>query len=358
MSDPVPSGPVPTRPLRPSPDGWRRPRGRVAVLLGVLLLAASGCTVTSAEPADADPPVRIATTSDPEGQVLAAVLVALVEDADLGAEAVGFGDGGDARQALQLGAVDVAVGYTGEAWLEQLGRADPPGDPEASFRPVRTDDARRGITWLPPRFDDAPGGAPANATFAFVVRGPPGAHADLRTVSQLAARLGERPEATVCVDREFGTREDGLRAVLDAYRVRSDRPFVAADPAEAVQAVAEGGCIAGLTTATDGAAWAAGLRPLEDDLGVFPAFVVTAQVRDEALDAHPGLRQALHPLSELTTAAVGGWSARVLRGDPLDEVAADAIAELRVRASERAVAEQAVEDAAQDPADDGDDAAG
>lgn len=302
-------------------------------MLAVVLVAV-GCTSSASSDVPPVDAVRVAATGDGEGQVLAAVVTRLLEDADLPVEVVGFSDARDARQALQLGAVDVAIGYTGEAWLASLGRADPPGDVEASFGPVRADDARRGIVWLSPRFDDG-GGAPANATFAFVVRGPPGADADLRTVSQLAARLGEQPDATVCVDREFGTREDGLRAVLDAYRVRSDRPFVAADPQEAVRAVADGGCIAGLTTATDGAAWAAGLRPLEDDLGVFPAFVVAPQVREELLDDRPQVRRALQPLSELTTALLGGWNAAALDGTPPDELAETAVGELRARVAAR-----------------------
>ena len=312
----------------------------------VVALLAVGCTSTASSDAPPTEPVRVAATGDPEGQVLSAVVVGLLEDADVTVETVGFSDARDARQALQLGAVDVAIGYSGEAWLASLGRADPPGDVEASFGPVRADDARRGIVWLSPRFDEGGGGAPANATFAFVVRGPPGAHADLRTVSQLAARLGEQPDATVCVDREFGSREDGLRAVLDAYRVRSDRPFVAADPQEAVQAVATGGCIAGLTTATDGGAWAAGLRPLEDDLGVFPAFVIAPQVREELLDERPEVRRALQPLTELTTTLLGSWNAAAIDGTPVEDLADTAAEELRARVAAREAASAAATDPA------------
>lgn len=279
-----------------------------------------------------DDPVRIAVTADREGEILGAVLTRLVEDAGLAVEVVRFGDARDGRQALELDAVDVRVGYTGEAWLETLGRADPPGAVEASFSPVRVEDERRGITWLAPRFSEEEGGPPANATFAFVVAGPPGADADLRTVSQLASRLGEQPDATVCVDREFGTRDDGLRAVLDAYRVRTDRPFLATEPQEAVRAVAGGECVAGLTTATDGAAWAAGLRPLVDDLEVFPAFVVAVQIRTEVGDARPQLRAALAPFGEVTTPLLGRWNGQVAVGAAVDQVVTEAVDELRRRA--------------------------
>lgn len=313
------------------------------VALGLLL---AGCTADATEPERA--PLRVAASDDLEARLLAHVLLELLAAADLEAEVRPYGDARDAQQALELGAVDVRLGYTGEAWLETLGRADPPGDPESSFGPVRADGERRGIVWLPPRFAESPEGPPANATFAFAVAGPPSPDADLRTVSQLAARLSERPEASVCVDREFGTRPDGLRAVLEAYRVRTDRQFLAATPDEAVRGVVAGDCLAGLTTATDGQAGAAGLQLLVDDLEVFPAFVPAVQVRADALAEQPGIERALAPLGEeLTSTLLRAYNARLVAGETVELVAADAAEELRALVAARAAAEAtADEDAA------------
>jgi osmoprotectant transport system substrate-binding protein len=312
------------------------------VLAGVLALTVlAGCARDGGAAADTDdPPLRVASSSEGEGALLAHVVGELASRTGTDVELVTFADARDGRQALELGAVDVRIGYTGETWLETLGRADPPGDPEASFGPVRAHDAREGIVWLPPRFGGGSDGPPADATFAFVVAGPPSVDADLRTVSQLAARLEEQPDAGVCVDREFGLRQDGLRAVLDAYRVRSDRPFLAATPEEAVRGVAAGDCIAGLATATDGAAWAAGLRPLVDDLEVFPAFVPAVQVRDEVLAARTELETALAPFGDhVTTSLLGGWNAQVAVGAPTEQVAQEAAELLLARADAEAVSE-------------------
>jgi osmoprotectant transport system substrate-binding protein len=304
--------------------------------VSVLALVVTGCSGAAGEPEPGRAPLRIAASDDLEATLLAHVLVALLDAADLEAEIRPYADARDAQQALELGAVEIRLGYTGEAWLETLGRADPPGDPEASFGPVRADGERRGIVWLPPRFAEDPDGPPANATFAFAVAGPPSPDADLRTVSQLAARLSERPEASVCVDREFGTRPDGLRAVLEAYRVRTDRQFLAATPDEAVVGVLEGDCLAGLTTATDGQAGAAGLQLLVDDLEVFPAFVPAVQVRDETLEEQPEVADALAPLGEeLTSTLLRGFNARLVAGDPVEVVAVEAAEELRARAATR-----------------------
>jgi len=318
----------------PAPAGCGSLRAmRRRVLPALLLLFAACVPVTSGEPEPATDPVRIASGPDVEAALLAHVLARLLARDGLSAELVAYSDARDARQALELGAVDVRPGYTGEAWLETLGRPDPPGDPQASFFAVRDDDATRGIVWLRPRFVGGFDDPPANATFVFVVAGPPRVDADLVSTSQLATRLASRPGASLCVDGEFATRPDGLRAVLAAYSVRSDQPVLAATGMAAVRGVLGGDCIAALTTATDGAVWLAGLRPLVDDLQVFPAFVVAPQVQERALEQHPALRGALAPMAtQMTTALLGGWNARVVAGVPLEQVAEEAAEELFRRA--------------------------
>ncbi len=340
----------PYRRVLPIWQAGRMHRHAAPLLLVCCALVLGACTAPGDATDEPDPiadefseePVRIASGPDPETALLAGTMAAMLELQGLAAEVVPFSDARDARRALELGEVDVRTGYTGEAWLETLGRPDPPSDPGQSYVAVRDHDVSEGIIWLRPRLGEGIDQPPANATFAFVVRGPPSVDADIRTMSQLAARLSEQPDAVVCVDQEFGNRPDGLPAVLSAYSVRSDRPFLAADPDEAVLGVAAGDCLAGLTTATDGAAWRAGLRPLVDDLRVFPAFVPLPQIRVDAVTARPLIRVALGPMSaELTTATLGRWNARVAAGEPVDQVAADAARALFERAGRELPAEPA-----------------
>lgn len=300
-----------------------------ALALGGCATAGSAASVPdSPSPSPTGPLVRLGVGPEPESRLLGHVMAELLRIGGFRGEVVDFGDGADSRQALELGAVEARPGYTGETWLESMGRADPPGEPAESFTEVRDFDAANGVTWLYPRFDDAPDVTtpPANATFALMVQGPPGVNADLRTVSQLAARIGEQPDATLCVDTEFIDRRDGLAVVLEAYRIREDVELLGALPQEAVLGVAAGDCIAGLTTATDGAAWGNGLRPLVDDLRVFPAFVVAPQVRQDTLTANSVVANALAPLPrQLTTQLLGEWNARVaVGGESVEQVAADA----------------------------------
>ena len=168
----------------------------VATVLTVLLLGVA-CTPDPSEPvpsSPAEPAIRVGAGPQAELQLLAAVVVALLAGADVPAEVVVLADAADARRALELGDVDVLPSYTGEAWLEVLGRADPPSDQATSLARVAEFDEREGLLWLRPRI--AGSGSvtepPADATFAFVVspaavpagEDPPG------TLSQLAVLLG------------------------------------------------------------------------------------------------------------------------------------------------------------------------
>lgn len=302
-----------------------RIRHAVVALAAVGLLAACTAGVSGA-PA---PALRVASGPEGESRLLSRTIVLLLEDAGISAETVVLADGRSVRQAIELGDVELAVAYSGEEWLTRLGRADPPSDAAAGFEVLVGADRTRGLTWLVPTFGSGTEEPPANATFAFFVAGPPSRDADLRTLSELALRLSERPDLSLCVDTEFGRRPDGLAALLSAYSVRRDRPFLAADPVEAVLGVLAGDCIAGLSHATDGLAWRSGLAPLVDDLRFFPAFVPAPLVRTAVLEGTPGLEAALRPLVEgLSTGMLGRANGAVRGGGSVDVIAADLVARL------------------------------
>ena len=299
-------------------------RLRVATLVVVVAVAAGCQPGADEEPtAGSAPPVRVGTGQQDESRLLAGVMAELLTTAAVPVEVVELADASDARRALELGDVDVVPAYTGEAWLEVLNRADPPSDQATSLARVAEADEAAGLVWLrPPITGDGLTSPPADATFAFVVDDD-GPHADVTTMSQLATRLGQLTRPVLCVDPAFAEREDGLPVVLDAYSIAADSvEQLGTTPSEAVLGVAAGDCDAGLTSATDGTAWALGQRPLLDDLGVFPAFVVAPVVDEDDLAR---VEAALRPLTRgLTTARLGRWNARVVQGEPLATVATDA----------------------------------
>ena len=278
----------------------------------VLALGAVGCRT-----ADAVPALVIGVGSTDEQRVLAALAAEALRRADVPVE-VRMGLGGTLglrRQAL-ADQIDLFWDYTGAAWALGLREAAPPADPVESWERVREADGRGGLRWLDP--------TQANATLALVVRmSDLPADTAQRDLGWLAGELsgGRR---RLCADADFIARDGGLRALAAEYGIDASRlPKRAADEAEAVAAVRDGECFAGLATATSGDARAAGLAPVKDELRVFPAFVVAPVVRAGSPADDASVVAALTPLTHaLDTATLAELNARVVDGEDPTMIAA------------------------------------
>lgn len=285
----------------------------VAVVAVVAAVVASACAEAGAAPR-----VVIGAGATPEQRLLAAIAHEAVRRAGIPVE-VRDGLGGTTglrRQAL-ADQVDLYWDYTGAAWTLGLRETAPPADPLESWERVREADADQGLRWL-----EASG---ANATFALVVR-----RADLppaegqRGMGWLAGQLSSG-ERRLCADPDFLTRADGLPSLAAEYGIdTAGMPRRAAAEDEAIRAVRAGDCFAGLATATSGTAQVAGLVPVEDELRVFPAFVVAPVVREGSPADRPPVVGALRQVTTaLDTSALARLNARVVEGaDPVDVAAA------------------------------------
>ena len=290
---------------RPVAARWRPTAAGLLAAVAVTVLAACG----GVDEEDAET-VVVGVGSTVEQQVLAALTVVALEHAGFVAELrPELGDTRDLRRQARLGSIDLYWDYTGAAWALGLGQEHPPSEPLESYEAVREEDLRNDLVWLEP--------TEANATLTFFVRAedlpadpPNGMHWLAGTVSTEAE--------TLCVDDDFRRRPAGLpQLATEYYQMSLDRVrVVSADENEAIARVAAGQCFAGLATATAGAAYEAGLVPVADELGVFPAFVVTPVVRAEVLEQAPAIADALRPVTErLDTAALGQLNAEVVDAD-------------------------------------------
>lgn len=298
------------RHLRPPAGPPQRLSLVAAVLLAALMLGACG-----AEPGDDSAAVVVGYGSTTEQRVLAALTVVALERAGLEAEVrPDLGDTQRLRRAALRGDIDVFWDYTGAAWALGLGQQAPPADPEESFQRVREADRANDLTWLEP--------SRANATLALFVRESDLPAEGAATLTWLSSQLSTG-DAALCADRDFISRPGGLEALAVAYSISLEQVVAkAASESEAIAAVAGERCLAGLATATSGVARNAGLTPVADDLGVFPAFVVAPVVRDAALDAVPELASALEVVTDLLdTTALAELNARVEAGTDPGELA-------------------------------------
>lgn len=276
----------------------------------------SALAVVACSPAGATPAVVIGAGSTDEQHLLAALTreamrrdgVPVEVAADLG------GTLGLRRQAL-ADRIDLFWDYTGAAWSLGLREPAPPADPLDSWERVRRADRDQGLRWLAP--------TDANATFALVVRRGDLPAAGQRDLGWLAGELsggGRR----LCADRDFITRADGLASLAVEYGIDlATLPTRAATEEEAIEGVRAGDCFAGLVTATSGAARAADLVPVADELRVFPAFVVAPVVRAGSTADEPVVVGALRAVARgLDTATLAELNARVAAGEAPDVVAA------------------------------------
>lgn len=293
---------------------------RTLAALAVVVAAGAGLSLASGA-SEADIVVGVGSTV--EHQVLAALTVAALDDAGVAVEArTGLGGTVGLRREALGGEVDLIWDHTGAAWALGLGQEAPPADPEESFERVRRADEDHGLVWLPP--------SRANATLALFVREETLPSPEEPRGMEWLAGVLSRGEGKLCADPDFISRPGGLESLAEAYAMDLDRvEDVAATEEEAIAAVASGRCLAGLATATSGAARAAGLVPVADELRVFPAFVAAPVVRADALARVPAVAAALERVTErLDTPMLARLNALVEEGaDPAvvaDEVLEDA----------------------------------
>lgn len=271
-------------------------------LLAVTALLVAGCGGTSRSAAQASGG-SLAASADLGGQtyvvggrgsdqarVLCEVTVAALESANAGVTDRCAGDY-DARQALTTGEINLYWEDTGTAWSGFLGGGPAPPTAQERYRAVADRDlAENGIVWL--------AGAGFSDAEAFTVAGADAARLRLRTLTDMAGYVRSGQPGTLCVTRDFATREDGLAAVERVYRftVPPDRVQVL-DGGLVPQSTADGVCTFGEVPMTDGRIGGLGLTVLTDDRGAQVASTMAPTVRKDAFDRAPQVARVLDPLA-------------------------------------------------------------
>lgn len=231
---------------------------------------------------------------------------------------VGLGGTSVNRSALTSGKIDMYWEYTGTGWIVHLNRTQPINNATQQWEAVRSADVANGVTWLAP--------APFDNTYAFAVRSEAAAGLRVTKISDFATLIRTRPrDATVCVNTEFATRDDGLPGVEKHYGFKfpSDN-VVKLDTGLIYKAVDDGKiCNFGITFATDGRIEGLGLTVIADDKQFFPIYNPALNVRSAVFQKYPRLAPMFKAIAlELTNARMQRMNADVdIRGKFPEEVA-------------------------------------
>lgn len=268
---------------------------------------------------DEGAPVIIASKPFAESYVLAEIFAQLLEARGiavdrrfgLGATEIAFG-------ALREGAIDIYPEYTGTALAAILGE-EMQANAEAVYRHVAGSFRERwDARWLAPLgFEN---------TYAIAVRRETAEELRLATLSDLAREAGGLRAGFT---PDFIGRSDGLPGLRAAYG------FEAAEVLPLLQAVkyealVESGVDVIDGYSTDGLIARYDLVVLEDDRGFFPPYEAAGLVNGDFWRRRPDAVAALSELSGLLDEErVREWNRRAESdGDPVADIARDALAEL------------------------------
>jgi len=200
-----------------------------------------------------------------------------------------------AHKALVAGQIDLYPEYSGTALTEIL-KLPAAQDPAAVEAQVRAEyGARWNIEWMAPLgFEN---------TFAMVIKD------GYETLSQAATRpTGWRLGAGY----EFLTRADGLPGLIKTYRLPLAGQPRSMNLGLLYQALQQRQVDMVAGSSTDGLIFAMKLTALRDDKRYFPPYQAALAVRVAALEAHPGLREALIELAgKLSTETMRGLNYEV-----------------------------------------------
>ncbi len=260
-----------------------------------------------------------------EQLILGQITIQVLEDA--GAEVTdqtGITGSATVREALTSGEIDMYWEYTGTGWINHLGNETPIPGSEAQYDAVVEADAANDIAWLEP--------APFNNTYAIAAASETATDLGIAAMSDLAGYANENPgEARLCAASEFLNRDDGLPGLEDAYGFEFGADNVEELELGLIPPQVDTGenCNFGEIFATDARVVSLDLTVLEDDLEFFPSYLPSLNVRQEVLDANPGLVDLFAPVAAaLDNETITALNAQVdIDGENEADVAAEFLQE-------------------------------
>ncbi|MGA8761711.1 MAG: glycine betaine ABC transporter substrate-binding protein [Candidatus Sulfotelmatobacter sp.] len=190
------------------------------------------------------------------------------------------------HQGVLSGRIDIYPEYTGTA-LTAILKQKAGGDEAAVYRQVKSEYERLFGLTLGPGFG-------FNDTFAMEIRGEEMRRLNLKTLTQAAVYA---PQWRAGFGYEFMERPDGFRGLAAVYGLRFAAPPRVMDLGLLTRALRDRQIDIAAGNATDGLIPALDLFVLEDDRHYFPPYEAVPVVRQETLQRHPEIAEALAGLA-------------------------------------------------------------
>lgn len=191
------------------------------------------------------------------------------------------------QQAMLAGRIDIYPEYTGTA-LTAILKQKASGDRHQVYEEVKSEYERRFKFTLSPPFG-------FNDTFAMEVRGEDARRLNLKNISQSAQYT---PHWHAGFGYEFMERPDGYPGLAAAYGLRFAAPPRIMDLGLLAPALKDHQIDMAAGNATDGLILAFDLFVLDDDRHYFPPYEAIAVTRDQTLQEHPEVSDAVAALKD------------------------------------------------------------
>jgi len=190
------------------------------------------------------------------------------------------------QQAILGGRIDIYPEYTGTA-LTAILKQTPEGSPQLVYDKVKAEYASQFhlVAGSPLGFND---------TFAIEIRGEDARRLGLTTISQAAAHT---PQWRAGFGYEFMERPDGYKGLASTYGLRFAASPRIMDLGLLARALKDKQIDLAAGNTTDGLIPVLDLFVLEDDRHYFPPYEAVPIVREETLQRHPEVKQALDELA-------------------------------------------------------------
>jgi osmoprotectant transport system substrate-binding protein len=190
------------------------------------------------------------------------------------------------QQAMLAGRIDIYPEYTGTA-LTAILKQKVAGDRKAVYQRIKSEYETHFELTLSPPFG-------FNDTFAMEIRGDEARRLNLKTLSQAAAFA---PQWRAGFGYEFMERPDGYAGLAAAYGLHFAAPPRVMDLGLLAPALKDHQIDIAAGNATDGLIPALDLFVLEDDRRYFPPYEAVAVIRQQTLQQHPEVGEAIAELA-------------------------------------------------------------
>jgi osmoprotectant transport system substrate-binding protein len=283
---------------------------RLVGLVAVLALLAAGCGNVVGGGSQAAGPLADVDNSDfsyivgskdfTEQLVLGYIALQALEatGADVD-DQVGLAGTDATRAALVNGDIDMYWEYSGTNWINHLGNTDPVFPAKKQYQVAKEQELKKNNIVLLER-------APFNNTYALAMReeAPDEVPAldGVSKISDIGPLIENNPDvATICVESEFRSRDDGLPGMEETYGFEFPEGNVALLDTGPVYTATDKGdkCNFGEVFTTDGRIAALGLTALEDDKEFFPIYNPAINMKKQKYNENKeGLESTFTPVAD------------------------------------------------------------